>query len=85
MQTTQPQERTRGEGLSTPTWIAIVLVVIGAINWGLVGLFKFDLVAAIFGALSPLSRIVYVVVAFAGLYLIAVAASRLRQIPRVPA
>jgi hypothetical protein len=54
-------------------WVAIVLVVIGALNWGLVGLFKFDLVAAVFGGLSALSRIIYVVVAIAGLYLLSVA------------
>ena len=49
--------------------IALVLVIIGAINWGLVGLFQFDLVAALFGGPSyVLSRIVYVVVGLAGLY-----------------
>lgn len=39
--------------------ISFVLVIIGALNWGLVGLFGFDLVAAIFGEMSILSRIVY--------------------------
>jgi uncharacterized membrane protein YuzA (DUF378 family) len=43
--------------------------VIGAINWGLVGLFNFNLVAAIFGR-GAFTRIVYVIVALAGLYLI---------------
>ena len=58
--------------------IALVLVVIGAINWGLVSLFKFDLVAAIlagggnFGNISGLSRIVYGLVGLSGLYVIAV-------------
>lgn len=51
-------------------WIALVLVIIGAINWGLVGLFKFDIVAAIFGSMSIISRIIYDVVGLAGLYLI---------------
>jgi len=51
-------------------WIATVLVVIGALNWALVGLFSFDLVAAIFGRLSPLSRIIYVLVGVSGVYLI---------------
>lgn len=51
-------------------WVSIVLVVIGALNWGLVGLFEFDLVAAIFGRLSALSRIIYVLVAVAGVYLL---------------
>ena len=57
-------------GISGLTWVAVALVVIGAINWALVGLFNFDLVAAIFGPLSALSRIVYVLVGLAGLYLI---------------
>ena len=48
--------------------IALVLVVVGALNWGLVGLAGFDLVAAIFGEMSILSRLVYVVVGLAGLY-----------------
>jgi len=69
--------------LSGITWVAIALVVIGAINWGLVGLFGFDVVAAIFGAGSALSRIVYVVVALAGLYLI-VDTARLREEHRAP-
>jgi uncharacterized membrane protein YuzA (DUF378 family) len=50
--------------------ISLVLVVIGALNWLLVGLFKVDVVAAIFGALSPLSRIIYILIGAAGLYLI---------------
>jgi uncharacterized membrane protein YuzA (DUF378 family) len=67
--------------LSTPTWIAIALTVIGAINWGLVGLFKFDLVAALFGSMSAGSRIVYILVALAGVYLLAMAATRLSSRP----
>lgn len=47
--------------------IAAVLVVIGALNWGMVGLFQFDLVAALFGA-SIVSSIVYTLVGLAGLY-----------------
>lgn len=64
--------------LSPLTWVAIVLVVIGALNWGLVGLFDFNLVAAIFGEQSLLSRIVYVLVALSGIYL-AVDIARLRE------
>jgi uncharacterized protein len=51
-------------------WIALVLVIIGAINWGLVGLFSFDLVAAVFGSMSMLSRIIYDLVGLSGIYLI---------------
>ncbi|WP_102399741.1 DUF378 domain-containing protein [Haloimpatiens massiliensis] len=50
--------------------IALVLVIIGAINWGLIGFFRFDLVAALFGNLSTFSRIVYALVGIAGLYAI---------------
>ena len=49
---------------------ALTLVIVGAINWLLVGLFKFDLVAFIFGDLSWFSRIVYILVGLCGLYLI---------------
>ena len=48
--------------------LAAVLLVIGGLNWGLVGLFGFDLVAALAGAASPLSRIVYLTVGLAALY-----------------
>ncbi len=51
-------------------WIAWVLVVIGALNWGLVGLFNFDLVAAIFGAGSVASTVVYVIVGLSAIVLI---------------
>ncbi|PQD96599.1 DUF378 domain-containing protein [Pradoshia eiseniae] len=48
--------------------IALVLTIIGAINWGLVGFFQFDLVAALFGGQDAiLSRIVYALVGIAGL------------------
>jgi len=49
---------------------ALTLVIIGAVNWLLVGIFRFDLVAYIFGNLSWLSRIIYAVVGLSGLYLI---------------
>lgn len=47
--------------------IALSLVIIGALNWLLIGLFKFDLVATIFGNMSVLSRIVYSLVGVSGL------------------
>lgn len=50
--------------------LALILVIVGALNWGLVGLFHFDLVATLFGAASLLSRIVYVVVGLAGLWMV---------------
>ena len=51
--------------------IALTLVIIGAINWLLVGLFQFNLVDAIFGSLSVLTRIIYIIVGIAGLWSIA--------------
>ena len=50
--------------------IAYILVIIGAINWGLVGFFGFDLVSAIFGEMSVLSRIVYGLVGISGIVLL---------------
>ena len=44
------------------------MIIIGAINWGLIGFFKFDLVAAIFGQMSVISRIVYALVGLSGLW-----------------
>ncbi len=51
--------------------IALILVTIGALNWGAVGLFKFDVVAWIFGGqAATVSRIIYVLVALAGIWCI---------------
>lgn len=47
---------------------ALVLVIIGAINWGLIGFFQFDLIATIFGAMTTFGRIIYAIVGIAGLY-----------------
>jgi hypothetical protein len=49
---------------------ALLLVVVGAINWGLVAAFGFDLVAWIFGAGSTVSNIVYILVGLSGLYML---------------
>ena len=49
---------------------ALTISIIGALNWGPIGLFRFDLVAFLFGDMSWLSRIVYVLVGICGLYLI---------------
>ena len=50
--------------------IALALVMIGAINWGLVGIFNFNLVDTIFGMMSILSRIIYILVGISGLWTI---------------
>lgn len=51
-------------------YIALTVAIIGAVNWGLIGFFSFDLVAFIFGNMSWLSRIIYAIVGICGLYLI---------------
>jgi uncharacterized protein len=48
--------------------ITMLLVVIGGLNWGLVGLFNFNLVGAIFGDMSAISRIVYILVGLSAVY-----------------
>lgn len=64
--------------LSGLDWTALVLLVIGGLNWGLVGLFDFNLVAAIFGEMSWISRLVYILVGLSAIYL-AVIAPRLSR------
>ena len=56
--------------LSGIDWIAIILVIIGGLNWGLVGIFDFNLVTAIFGDMSSLSRVIYALVGLSALMLI---------------
>ena len=58
--------------------IALLLVIIGAINWGLIGFFQFDLVAAIFGDMSTFSRIIYSLIGIAGLYSISFFAKKIK-------
>jgi len=51
--------------------LALILVIIGALNWGLIGLFQFDLVATLFGGMdSIVSRTIYTLVGLAGIYAI---------------
>lgn len=57
----------------------LTLVIIGAINWGLIGFFRFDLVAFLFGNMSWLSRIIYALVGISALYLLS-AYGRIRSI-----
>ena len=70
----QPVYSLKGGGFmaekNTLDWIALVLVIIGAINWGLVGLFKFNLVETIFSSITWLLATIYVLVGLAGLYTI---------------
>lgn len=51
-------------------YTALTLTIIGAVNWGVIGFFRFNLVEFLFGDMTLISRIVYAVVGIAGLYLI---------------
>ena len=48
--------------------VTLLLLIVGGLNWGLVGLLDFDLVAALFGDMSPLSRVVYSLVGLSALF-----------------
>jgi uncharacterized membrane protein YuzA (DUF378 family) len=79
-----PDRRTHGKSvsstrMSTLDWVAMTLLVVGGINWGLIGLFSFDLVAAIFGAMSPLTRIIYTLVGLSAIYSIYTSTKMVRK------
>lgn len=76
---------TRSSGGDAIDLVALLLVVIGAINWLLVGVFELDLVALIFGTLSLMSRIIYVLVGIAGLWVLARALARRGRVGPEPA
>ncbi len=61
------------QNLKPLDWLALVLVLVGALNWGLVGLLEFDLVATIFGEMTVISRVVYSLVGLAAIYVGAIA------------
>lgn len=56
--------------LSVLDWLALILLIIGGLNWGLVGVLDFDLVETIFGDMTVLSRIIYAVVGLSGIYIL---------------
>lgn len=51
--------------------VALVLVLIGAINWGLIGVFEFDVIEAIFGSIPGVVRVLYTFIGIAGIYVVA--------------
>ena len=51
-------------------WIALILVIVGGLNWGLVGIFQFDLVKAILGSIPLLQNAVYVLVGLSAAYMV---------------
>lgn len=52
-------------------WLAIIIMIIGGLNWGLVGVFNFNIVEAVFGIATIATKIVYIIVGLAALYGIA--------------
>ena len=66
--------------MKTLTWIALILLIVGGVNWLLVGAFNFDLVAALFGDMSPLSRIVYILVGLSALCILFMSTKLTRSI-----
>ena len=65
--------------LTTLDWITLLLVIVGGINWGLVGIFDYNLVTSIFGDGATLSRIVFSLVGLSALYLVFVVGSWSRK------
>jgi uncharacterized membrane protein YuzA (DUF378 family) len=59
---------TSHRSMSVVDGLAMTLLIVGGINWGLIGLFNFDLVATLFGEMTPVSRLVYILVGFSALY-----------------
>lgn len=64
--------------LSGIDWLSLILVIVGGLNWGLVGVFDFNLVDAIFGDMSGISSVVYALVGLAAVYLI-IGSTKLRK------
>lgn len=64
----------RGGTMNALDWAATILMIVGGLNWGLVGLFDYNVVAALFGDQTPLTRLVYALVGVAALYGIYMAA-----------
>ena len=60
--------------LNTFDWVAVVLLIVGGLNWGLVGFFNLDLVAVIFGDMTTFARVVYALVGVSAVYVLAISA-----------
>ena len=65
--------------LTVIDWLALGLLIVGGLNWGLVGAFKFDLVAAVLGQMTILATLVYVAVGLAALKTIVILTMQRRQ------
>ena len=63
-----PHAGSTSKRMTAVDWIPMLLLMVGGLNWGLIGLFNFNLVSFLFGETSTLSRVVYVVVGLSALY-----------------
>lgn len=81
--TTTTVRRTQHDGPAATLLgvLAIALLVIGGLNWALVGLFRVDLVAAVFGVMSPITRFIYILVGLAALVVIGFVPRLTRDMP----
>lgn len=62
-------------------WIALILLVVGGLNWGLVGLFQLNLVSAIFGGAVWLERLIYILVGVAAIYVLVTSPRLVKETP----
>ena len=60
-------------------WVSLVLVIVGGLNWGLVGALKFDLVEFLLGSIPVLVNVVYILVALASVYLLVISTKLARK------
>ena len=61
-------DKLANNGMTAVDWISMTLLIIGGVNWGMIGLLNFDLVATLFGEMTTVSRLVYVLVGLSALY-----------------
>lgn len=61
--------------LNSFDWLALILVIIGGINWGIYGIWGYDLVAVIFGSITIIAKIIYILVGISAVYLAIVSSS----------
>lgn len=59
-------------------WISLILVIIGGLNWGLVGFFEYNLVASLFGEMSTVSKIIYALVGLGAIHIAVVSPHMMR-------
>ena len=66
------------KSFNTFDWVAIALLLIGGLNWGMIGAFGVDLVSLLFGSMTALSRVIYALVGISALYTALVISNKLQ-------